>query len=101
MLLVNSFNRTRICKAPLQETYSEAPPAQLLQNKLVLSNLQIAFSLLLGKRRTSKGSPLQVEGSIKFGISSFHFRTSRGFQLKSWEYVQNGLCPIGLFLNFT
>jgi len=57
-----SFIHSRIYKAPLQEVYSEAPPAQLRQYRSVLSNLQKALSLLLGRRLTSKGSPLQVDG---------------------------------------
>ena len=57
-----SFIHSRIYKAPLQEVYSEAPPAQLRQYISVLSNLQKALSLLLGRGRTSEGSPFQLEG---------------------------------------
>lgn len=57
--MIHSFNHF---KAPLQETYSDAPLSQLLQNKLVLSNLQNAVTLFIGRRQTSIGSPFQVEG---------------------------------------
>jgi len=57
-----SFIHSRICKVPLKEIYSEAPPAQPRCNRSVLSNLQNALSLILGRRRLSKGSPFQVEG---------------------------------------
>src|SRR6218665_3140211 len=50
---IHSLIHSRIWKAPLQETYLEAPPAQPRRNKLVLSNLRNAFSLFLGSRRTS------------------------------------------------
>jgi len=46
----------------LQEIYSEAPPAQPGRYRSVLSNLQNALSLFLGRRRISKGSPFQVKG---------------------------------------
>src|SRR6218665_227000 len=49
-------------KPPLQEIYSEAPPAQPRRYRSVLSNLQNALSLFSGRRRISKGSPFQVEG---------------------------------------
>src|SRR6218665_491569 len=39
------FIHSRIYKAPLQEIYSEAPPAQPWQYRSVLSNLQNALSL--------------------------------------------------------
>ena len=45
---VHSFIHSRINKVPLQETYSEVPPAQPRRYKSVLSNLQNALSLLLG-----------------------------------------------------
>src|SRR6218665_2659534 len=60
---IHSFIRSRIYMAPLQEIYSEAPPAQPLRYRSVLSNLQSAVSLFLGRIRISKGSPFQVEGS--------------------------------------
>ena len=53
---------SRIYKVPLQETYSEALPAQPQQCKLVLSNLQNVFPLFLSNRRISNESPFQVEG---------------------------------------
>src|SRR6218665_2014647 len=59
---MNSFIHSRIYKAPLQEIYSESPPAHPRRCKSVLSNLQNALSLFLGRRRISKGSPFQVEG---------------------------------------
>src|SRR6218665_329162 len=51
------FIHSRIYKAPLQEIYSEAPPAQPRRYRSVLSNLQNALSLFLGRIRISKGSP--------------------------------------------
>ena len=69
---IHSFIHSRISKAPLQVTYSEAPPAQPPRTKIcfavvglggLLSNLQNACSLLLGflsRRRTSKESSFQV-----------------------------------------
>src|SRR6218665_3741953 len=57
-----SFIHSRISKVPLQEIYSEAPPAQPRRYRSVLSNLQNALSLLLGRIRISKGCPFQVEG---------------------------------------
>src|SRR6218665_233504 len=57
-----SFIHSRIYKASLQEIYSEAPPAQPWRYRSVLSNLQNALSLFLGRRQISKGSPFQVEG---------------------------------------
>src|SRR6218665_3060819 len=59
---IHSFIHSRIYKAPLQKIYSEVPPAQPRRYRSVLSNLQNAFSLFLGRRRISKGSPFQVEG---------------------------------------
>ena len=56
------FIHSRIYKAPLQEIYSEAPPAQPRRYRSVLSNLQNALSLFLGRIRISKGSPFQEEG---------------------------------------
>ena len=58
----HSFIHSRIYKAPLQEIYSEAPPAQPRRYRSVLSNLQNALSLFLDRIRISKGSPFQVEG---------------------------------------
>src|SRR6218665_984953 len=58
----HSFIHSRIYKAPLQEIYSESPPAQPRRYRSVLSNLQNALSLLLGRILISKGSPFQVEG---------------------------------------
>src|SRR6218665_2897515 len=58
----HSFIHSRIYKAPLQEIYSEAPPAQPRQYRSVLSNLQNALSLFLGRIRISKGSSFQVGG---------------------------------------
>src|SRR6218665_285137 len=63
-LIIHSFIHARIYKAPLQEIYSEAPPAQPRRYRSVLSNLQNALSLFLGRRRISKGSPFQVEGVL-------------------------------------
>src|SRR6218665_1947463 len=60
--VTHSFIHSRIYKAPLQEIYSEAPPAQPRRYRSVLSNLQNALSLFLGRMRISKGSPFQVEG---------------------------------------
>src|SRR6218665_123286 len=57
-----SFIHSRIYKAPLQEIGSEAPPAQPRRYRSVLSSLQNALSLFLGRIRISKGSPFQVEG---------------------------------------
>ena len=37
-------------------------PAQSRRYRSVLSNLQSAFSLFLGRMQISKGSPFQVEG---------------------------------------
>ena len=54
---IHSFIHSRIYKAPLQEIYS----AQPRRYRSVLSNLQNALSLFLGRRRISKGSPFQVE----------------------------------------
>src|SRR6218665_3808150 len=59
---IHSFIHSRIYKAPLQEIYSEAPPAKPRRYRSVLSNLQNALSLFLGRMRISKGSPFQVEG---------------------------------------
>src|SRR6218665_3769560 len=59
---VHSFIHSRIYKAPLQEIYSEAPPAQPRRYRSVLSSLQNALSLFLGRIRISKGSLFQVEG---------------------------------------
>src|SRR6218665_1730029 len=59
----NSFIHSRIYKAPLQGIYSEAPPAQPRRYRSVLSDLQNALSLFLGRIRISKGSPFQVEGT--------------------------------------
>src|SRR6218665_1748917 len=53
--LRDSFIHSRIYKAPLQEIYSEAPPAQPRRYRSVLSNLQNALSLFLGRIRISKG----------------------------------------------
>src|SRR6218665_1312286 len=61
MILFHSFIHSRIYKAPFQEIYPEAPPAQPRRYRSVLSNLQNALSLFLGRRRISKGSPFQVE----------------------------------------
>src|SRR6218665_117005 len=58
---IHSFIHLRIYKAPLQEI-SEAPPAQPRRYRSVLSNLQNALSLFLGRIGISKGSPFQVEG---------------------------------------
>src|SRR6218665_1520159 len=55
---IHSFIHSRIYKAPLQEIYS----AQPRRYRSVLSNLQNALSLFLGRIRISKGSPFQVEG---------------------------------------
>src|SRR6218665_591511 len=54
---------SRIYKVHLQETYSEASPVQPRRYKLVLNKLLNAFALFLGRRRTSKGIPFQVEGA--------------------------------------
>src|SRR6218665_892470 len=62
LLFIHSFIHSRIYKAPLQEIYSEAPQAQPRRYRSVLSNLQNALSLFLGRIRISKGSPFQVEG---------------------------------------
>src|SRR6218665_244991 len=59
---LNSSIHSRIYKALLQKIYSEAPPAQPRRYRSVFSNLQNALSLFLGRRRISKGSPLQVVG---------------------------------------
>src|SRR6218665_2138635 len=59
---IREFIHSRIYKAPLQEIYSEAPPAQPRRYRSVLSNLQNALSLFLGRIRISKGRPFQVEG---------------------------------------
>src|SRR6218665_812831 len=59
---IHSFIHSRIYKAPLQEIYSEVPPAQPRRHRSVLSNLQNTLSLFLGRIRISKGSPFQVEG---------------------------------------
>ena len=56
------MQNSRIYKAPLQEIYSEVPPAQPWRYRSVLSNLQNTLSLFLGRRRISKGRPFQVEG---------------------------------------
>ena len=42
---LHSFIHSKIYKAPLQEIYSEAPPAQPRRYRSVLSNLQNALSL--------------------------------------------------------
>src|SRR6218665_1615279 len=57
---IHSFVHSGIYKAPLQEIYSEAPPAQPRQYISVLSNLQNTLSLFLGRRRISKGSLFQI-----------------------------------------
>src|SRR6218665_2927320 len=62
LIFIHSFIHSRIYKAPLQEIDSEAPPAQPRRYRSVLSNLQNALSLFLGRIRISKGSPFQVEG---------------------------------------
>src|SRR6218665_2058928 len=59
---IHSFIHSRIYKAPLQEIYSEAPPAQPRRYRSALSNLQNALSLFFCRIRISKGSPFQVEG---------------------------------------
>src|SRR6218665_273323 len=59
---IHSFIHSRIYKAPLQEIYSEAPPAQPRPYRTVLNHLQNALSLFLGRIRISKGSPFQVAG---------------------------------------
>src|SRR6218665_1451367 len=59
---IHSFIHSRIYKAPLQEIYSEEPPTQPRRYRSVLSNLQNALSLFLGRIRVSKGSSFQVEG---------------------------------------
>src|SRR6218665_3489790 len=61
-MLLYSFMHSIICKAPLQEFYSEAPPSQPRRYRSVLINLQNALSLFLGRIRISKGSPFRVEG---------------------------------------
>src|SRR6218665_797027 len=61
-IYIYSFIHSRIYKAPIQEIYSEAPPAQPRRYRSVLSNLQNALSLFLGRIQISKGSPFQVEG---------------------------------------
>src|SRR6218665_2739758 len=60
-LFIHSFIHSRIYKAPLQEICSEVPPAQPRRYRSVLSNLQNALSLFLGRIQISKGSPFQVE----------------------------------------
>src|SRR6218665_2240440 len=65
LLIIHSIIHN-ICKAPLQEIFKKSPQ-RLPQpshgdTKSVLSNLQNTLSLSLGKRRTFKGSPFQVEG---------------------------------------
>src|SRR6218665_3342790 len=62
VLFIHSFIHSRIHKAPLQEIYSEAPPAHPRRYRSVLSNLQNALSLFLDRIRISKVSPFQVEG---------------------------------------
>src|SRR6218665_3523491 len=62
ILLIIMITHSRIYKAPLQEVYSEAPPAQLLRYKSVLSNLQDQLSVFLDRRWISKMSPFRVEG---------------------------------------
>src|SRR6218665_2414347 len=56
------MQNSRIYKAPLEEIYSEAPPAQPWRYRSVLSNLQNTLSLFLGRIWISKGSPFHVEG---------------------------------------
>src|SRR6218665_474370 len=58
VLFIHSFIRSRIYKPPLQEIYSEAPPAQPRRYRSVLSNLQNPLSLFLGRIRI----PFQVKG---------------------------------------
>src|SRR6218665_598484 len=60
---IQLFIHSRIYKAPLQEIYPEAPPAQPRRYRSVMSSLQNALSLFLGRRRISKGSPFQVVGT--------------------------------------
>ena len=52
--IIHSFIHSKIYKAPLQEIYLEAPPAQPRRYRSVLSNLQNALSLFFGRRRISK-----------------------------------------------
>ena len=52
---IHSIIHSRIYKAPLQEIYSQAPPAQPRRHRSVLSNLQNALSLFFSRRRISKG----------------------------------------------
>lgn len=56
---INAIIHLRIYKALLQETNSEPP--QPRRNKVVLNNLQNAYSLFLGRIRTSKRSPFHLE----------------------------------------
>ena len=47
-LSVAQLIHSRIFNSPLQESYSEAPPDQLRQNVLVLSNVQNVLLVLIG-----------------------------------------------------
>src|SRR6218665_2843923 len=81
---IHSFDN----KAPLQEIYSEAPPVQPRRYRSVLSNLQNALSLFIGRRRISKGSPCQVEGptmenSRHFLVAVLARGTNRNYSLKT------------------
>ena len=60
-IFIHSFI-PRIYIAPLQGTYSEALPAQPRLNREDLSRRQKAGILLRGIKRSSSGSPFQVEG---------------------------------------
>src|SRR6218665_1605545 len=61
--VIHSFIHSRIYKVPLQEIYSEAPPAQPRRYRSVLSNLQNTLSLFLGRRRISKGESIPGGGT--------------------------------------
>src|SRR6218665_849184 len=87
---IHSFIHSRIYKAPLQEIYSEAPPAQPRRCRSALSNLQNALSLFLGMIRISKGSPFQVEGpTMENARRCLVAVLARGTMNSMYKYIVN------------
>ena len=87
---IHSFIHSRIYKAPLQEIYSDAPPAQPRRYRSVLSNLQNALSLFLGMIRISKGSPFQVEGpTMENARRCLVAVLARGTMNSMYKYIVN------------
>lgn len=90
ILLINAFTHSRICRAPIQETFSEVLPTQPRQDKLVSSNFWNVFAVFIGSRYMSNGSQFQVEGSTTQNarhcvVEVVTQRTRRWSVLEEWK----------------